>query len=280
MGSLDGKIALITGTGGGQGRAAAMLFARDGAIVCGCDIDERAALQTVAELRAAGYTMWSRQPVDLAQPEEAAAWVDAAASKFGRIDILYNNAGAVGPGTYFKDLTVEDWRRATSNMLDVVFYPTRYAWPELIATGAGVIVNTAAAGAAHRAYGDAPVVLGFTFKAAVIALTRQLAAEGAPFGLRANSLSPGQVRIPAYEAIYSDPDQYSARSGLVALGRPASPEEVARCALFLASDAASYVTGCDLVVDGGSSTIRPAQRVPGAASATSVPVRSEKEQLL
>jgi meso-butanediol dehydrogenase / (S,S)-butanediol dehydrogenase / diacetyl reductase len=260
MGVLDGKVALITGTGGGQGRAAALLFAREGAQVFGCDIDVASAETTVAQVHAAGYTMQSSQPVDLGDPDAAGRWVEAAVAHFGTIDILYNNAGAVGPGRYFHEMTIQHWQRGIRNMLDLVFYTTHFAWPYLIRTGSGVIINTAAAGAGHRGYGDLPVALGFTAKAAIIAFTRQLAAEGAPHGLRANSLSPGQVRIPAYEAIYSDPELHAKRSAQVALGRPGSPEEVAQCALFLASAASAYVTGADLVVDGGSSTIRPAPR--------------------
>jgi len=266
-GKLRGKVALISGTGGGQGRAAALLFAREGARVVGCDIDARRAEETVRCVQAIGCTMDTLHPVDLAEPEQARQWIEGAVDKFGRIDILYNNAGSAAGSAYIEDLDAETWRAGIRNMVDVVFFPSHFAWRHLMAGGGGAVINTAAAGAGSRGYADFPLVLGFSAKAAVIAMTRQMAAEGASYGIRVNAISPGQIRIPAYEPIYTDPELYAKRTALIALGRPGTPEEIAACALFLASDDASYVTGAELVVDGGSSTVRTGPRWQRVAEA-------------
>lgn len=259
MGKLDGKVALVSGTGGGQGRAAALLFAREGAHVVGCDLDVESAAETASLVRDAGWSMESVAPVDLANAVEAERWVSKAGERHGRIDVLYNNAGGAR-WRWVEELTPEDWAYGMRNMLDVVYYPTHFAWPYLIASGAGVIINTALAGATTQGFADHPNLIGRTAKAAVIAMTRQLAAEGARHGIRANSLSPGTILVPLNERIYEDPEARRKKEDSLALGRIGRSKEVAACALFLASDDSSYVTGADLVVDGGMSSIRTGPR--------------------
>jgi meso-butanediol dehydrogenase/(S,S)-butanediol dehydrogenase/diacetyl reductase len=126
MGRLDGKVALITGTAGGQGAAAARLFASEGATVMGCDLDAERAEAVAAEVRAGGGEMHSTAPVDLADPDAAKAWVEGAAERAGGIDVVYNNASAprVGP---FAELSWEDWRFTLHNELDLIFTVTSAA---------------------------------------------------------------------------------------------------------------------------------------------------------
>ena len=146
MGRLDGKVALITGTAGGQGAAAARLFAAEGATVVGCDLDAERARAVADEIAAGGGAMSVDAPVDLAEPDAAAAWVGRAVANAGGIDVLYNNASAprVGP---FEEMTWEDWRFTQRNELDLIFTVTSAAWPHLVARGGGVIINTASVSA-------------------------------------------------------------------------------------------------------------------------------------
>ena len=148
MGRLDGKVVLITGTAGGQGAAAARLFAQEGASVYGCDLDAERSEAVAHEIRAAGGEMQSTAPVDLADPVAAAEWVDGVAKLAGGIDVLYNNASAprVGP---FTEMSWDDWRFTLHNELDLIFTVTKAAWPHLIARGGGVVINTASV-SAHR----------------------------------------------------------------------------------------------------------------------------------
>jgi meso-butanediol dehydrogenase / (S,S)-butanediol dehydrogenase / diacetyl reductase len=245
---FDGKVALITGTGGGQGRAAALAFTAAGATVVGCDLDVASGEETVKLVEAAGGTMTASHPVDLGDPEAARAWVDSAADQHGRIDVVYNNASAARLGP-IDQLSVDDWRFTIRNELDLVFYVTKFAWPYLARQG-GVIVNVASI-AGLTASRKTPTAAHSATKGAVIALTRQLAAEGAPHGIRAVSISPGPVETPATAELFADPEIRGALSADSLAGRLGRPEDVVRTALFLASDDAAYITGTDVVVDGG-----------------------------
>jgi meso-butanediol dehydrogenase/(S,S)-butanediol dehydrogenase/diacetyl reductase len=136
MGRLDGKIALITGTGGEQGRSAALLFVREGAQVVGCDVNESAAAATLKLLRDAGGEMVSIAPVDLSLEASALRWVEDGVVAFGGIDVLYNNASAPRFGL-LDSMPVEDWHFTMRNELDIVYFVTRAAWPHLVARGGG-----------------------------------------------------------------------------------------------------------------------------------------------
>jgi meso-butanediol dehydrogenase/(S,S)-butanediol dehydrogenase/diacetyl reductase len=253
MGRLDNKVALITGTAGGQGAAAARLFAAEGATVAGCDLDAGRALAVADEIRAAGGEMHCTAPVDLAAPEAAAAWVNDAAQRCGGIDILYNNASAprVGP---FAQMTWDDWRFTLHNELDLIFTVTSAAWPHLIASS-GVIINTASV-AAHRGATFIEQTGHGAAKGGVLAMTRHLAASGAAHGIRANSISPGLIITPQIEPFLDEPG-HPVHEMLHShpLGRLGQSEDVARVALFLASPDAAYLNAVDIVVDGGQSLI-------------------------
>jgi meso-butanediol dehydrogenase / (S,S)-butanediol dehydrogenase / diacetyl reductase len=142
MSRLDGKIALISGTARGMGRAAALEFAARGAAVFGCDLDEKANAETVDLVTAAGGRMAALAPVDLSGAKGARAWVDAAVAEFGGADILYNNASALRNGA-LEELSDDDWHFTIRNELDIVWYSVRAAWPELVRCGGGAIINVA-----------------------------------------------------------------------------------------------------------------------------------------
>lgn len=249
---LAGKTALITGTAGGQGRAAAMLFTAHGARVVGCDIDVAGARETVELVRAAGGTMDSQQPVDLSERAQVEAWIAWAAQTCGGgFDVLYNNASAPKMNP-FAQLTPDEWAFTLRNELDIVFHACQAAWPYL-RERRGNIINTASAMAlVTRGEGYAAHVAA---KAGVLALTRQLAYEGGPLGIRVNALSTGLVESPITLRWLHDPAKRREREKWYPLGRLGKPEDVAYAALYLASDEASWVTGSNFVIDGGTSTI-------------------------
>lgn len=249
-GRLAGKVALISGTGGGQGRAAALRFAAEGAIVVGCDLSAGGQCETMAQVRAAGGTMTGPEgPTDLASASGAGRWIADAVAEHGRIDILYNNASAARFAPIDR-MTDEDWHFTLRNELDIVFFSTRAAWPHLTRPG-GVVINVGSTAGWAGSPGAGTLAHNAT-KGAVIAMTRQLAIEGAPLGIRAVSLSPGFVRTPGTAAFLENPDIRAKLTARIPLGRPGEPEEIVAAAVFLASDEASFLTGTDLVVDGGS----------------------------
>ncbi|HKC80923.1 MAG TPA: SDR family NAD(P)-dependent oxidoreductase [Gemmatimonadaceae bacterium] len=225
---LSGKVCIITGTGGSIGREAARTFAREGALVVGCDLTVDAAQATMEMVRSAEGTMVSLQPCHLTRPADCQALVDFAVGTFGRIDVLFNNA-AMAYFNWIEDITDEEWDRDRREEVDLVFYLTRAAWPHLKASH-GVIVNTGSLNGL-LSFKTLPSLAHTTAKAGVIAMTRQLAMEGRE-----------QLK---------DPEWAASMLGKTLLGRLGRPEEVADVALFLASNESSYVTGTDIVVDGG-----------------------------
>lgn len=248
MQRLTGKVALITGTGGGQGRVAALRFAREGAIVVGCDLNAEAQRETEALLVAEGLQMTGTAGVDLGDPAQAQAWVDAAVARHGRIDVLYNNASAARFGAV-SEMSVEDWRYTMRNEVDLIFYTTKYAWPHLAVQG-GVIINISSV-AAWGGSKIAGITAHAAAKGAVVAMTRQLAVEGAAVGIRAVSISPGFIATSGTSEFLKNPAMRAALIDGVLLDRPGESEEVVATALFLASSEASFITGTDIVVDGG-----------------------------
>ena len=254
-GRVAGKIVLITGTAGGQGRAAAMLFAEQGATVVGADIDASGAAETVELVRSAGGRMTSVHPLDLTDERSTANWVEHAVGQHGRIDVLYNNAAA----TRFAPLehvSYSEWSFVLRHEVDLVFLATKHAWPHLRIRGGAVVLVGSTAGFTGSMTNAR--VAHTAAKGAVVALTRQLAAEGAPHRIRVNCVSPGMIATPATARDLLAPDHpMRTIAGQIPLGRVGTADEVARCALFLASDEASYVTGAHLVVDGGWSAVLP-----------------------
>jgi NAD(P)-dependent dehydrogenase (short-subunit alcohol dehydrogenase family) len=253
-GKLDGKIALITGVGGGQGREAVLRFAAEGAAVVGCDIDGTAAEDTLAAVREMGYHAdIDVRGIDLGDPEQARRWVQAAHERHGRIEVLYNNASAAKFGS-IAELSVEDWYFTIRNELDLVFFVTKYAWPILVRSGGGTVINVAsvAGWTGNRAV---PFVAHMAAKGGVIAMTRQLAAEGGPVGIRAVSISPGTIVTPGTAEVLAKPEVRDALVSQSLIPRLGQPADVVALAVFLASDEAGYITGSDFVVDGGLTAV-------------------------
>ena len=250
-GRLDDKVALITGTGGGQGRAAALLFSQEGATVIGCDLNEKGALETAEMVKASGKEMLSMQPVDLGDGDNVRQWIDFAMKNCGRIDILYNNASApkfapVG------EMTWDEWQFTVRNELDLIYWTCHHAWPHLKQSSNGVIVNIASiAGIVATDVELSPNFAHSATKGGVIAITRQLALEGAAYGIRANVISPGVIVSPATEAAFQNDDLRNTLLQMVPLRRLGTVDDVAKVALFLASYDSSYITGVNIVVDGG-----------------------------
>jgi meso-butanediol dehydrogenase/(S,S)-butanediol dehydrogenase/diacetyl reductase len=249
---LDGKVALITGTGGGQGRAAALRFVAEGALVVGCDLYAEGSEETVRLVAAAGGEMTAMAPVDLGDPEQAEAWIEQSAAVHGRIDVLYNNAGGGRHGP-IDTISIDDWRFTMRNEVDLVFFATKFAWPYL-RQSRGVVIST---GSVAGHVGLQHLVPHCTGKGAVVAMSRAFAAEGAADGIRAMSISPGPISSPVTADIMQDDDRMRAWAATTALNRVGTIDEVAALATFLASDEAAYMTGCDITIDGGKVGTRP-----------------------
>jgi meso-butanediol dehydrogenase / (S,S)-butanediol dehydrogenase / diacetyl reductase len=250
----DGKVVLISGTAGGQGRAAALAFAREGALVVGCDIKAEAAQETVDLVRAAGGRMTSVHPVDLTDPAAVQTWIDAALAENGRIDVLYNNAASLRGRSSFAETTLEEWEDCLRLELTIVFLATKAVWPHMMAARRGVILNTASM-SGHIEPMPIPAPVHGVAKAGILAFTRMLAAEGAPYGIRSVSMSPGLIRTPVTENMFSGPlDRRHIGTEIVRKtpsGRAGASEDVAELAVFLASDRAAYINATDVRVDGG-----------------------------
>jgi NAD(P)-dependent dehydrogenase (short-subunit alcohol dehydrogenase family) len=254
MSRLEGKRALISGTGGGIGRAAALLCAREGAHVVGCDLNPETSAETVELVRAGGGRMDAIAPVDLATEEGAGRWVREAVALTGGIDVLVNNASAIRFGP-IDALSFADWSFTIRHELDIVFLVTRAAWPHLVAGGGGSIVNVASITASRGAF-FMPQNAHGAAKGGVLALTYQLVVEGGPHGIRVNAVSPAMTETPHTAPLLADPDGPAASiAARVPLGRWGQPEDVAHAIVFLSSDEARHVSGANIPVDGGAAVV-------------------------
>jgi len=249
---LAGKVALVTGAGNGIGRGCALMCARHGAQVMGSDLDARAAGETQALAAKEGLALSSVQPIDITAPGDVERMVQSTLKQFGRLDILIN-AGAWGAFEWIEKMDYEGhWRRTLAAELDSVFLVCKAAWPHLKASGAASIINFASANA-HVALQGSPALAHCAGKGAVLAMTRQLAMEGAPHNVRANTISPALVVTAATRPVIEGNAQIreAARAKMM-IRRFGQPEDIAWAAVYLASEEASWVTGADFPIDGGA----------------------------
>jgi NAD(P)-dependent dehydrogenase (short-subunit alcohol dehydrogenase family) len=248
MGEFDGQVALVTGAASGIGRASARLFAEAGAKVVVADIDLPMAEETAALVTAAGGEAVAVE-VDVADAASVKAMVDTTIERFGRLDIAHNNAGIMGAGADIIDMDDAVWQRGIDVMLTGVFLCMKHEIPHMIGQGKGAVINTSSGAGLIGFPGQANYVAA---KHGVIGLTRSAALEYITRGVRINAICPGTARSRMVDEWMDGSAEAEAEvAALHPIGRIAESEEIARAALWLASDASSFVVGVALPVDGG-----------------------------
>lgn len=247
---LKGKVCIITGTGGGMGRAAAILFAKEGARVVGCDINAQNAEATLDTVRSAGGQMVSLHPCDMSVRSDVDSLMDFTIRSYGRIDVLYNNASMAHFG-WLPDMTYERWSKTLREELDVVFHGCQAVFPHMLKAGGGSIINVGST-SGKIAYEVLPALAHTAAKGGVIAMTKQIAMEGGKHAIRCNTISPGLVLTNQTREFINMPEWFAPMKAKLMLGRVGLPEDIAPLALYLASEESTWVTGADFAIDGGT----------------------------
>lgn len=247
---LKGKVAIITGSGSGMGRLASVLFAEEGARVVVNDVVAQAGQETAAEIRDRGGEAFFHQ-ADVAREAEVAALVETATNTYGRLDVLYNNAGIfLQDDTSVVDTPEAVWDRVQSVNLKSMFLTSKYAVPPMVAAGGGSIINIASFVALVGC--TVPQDAYTASKGGVIALTKSLAVQYGRHGIRANAICPGPIETPMLTSwLLANPEARQVRLNRIPLARFGRPEDIVYLAMYLASDESSWTTGAVLVVDGG-----------------------------
>ncbi len=249
MGRLDGKVALITGGASGMGKVASHLFAQEGAKVVLTDVADEAGEAVAAAIRDGGAQA-AYVHADVSRASDAEAMVRFAVDTFGGLTVLYNNAGVFPERDGSVTETPEEvWDLTIGINLKGVYLGCRYGIPAIIGSGGGSIVNVASFVALMGA--ATPQIAYTASKGGVLSMTREIAVEFARRGVRANALCPGPIETPLLQELLADPARRQRRLVHIPMGRFGQAEEIAKAALFLASDESSYMTGAALVVDGG-----------------------------
>ena len=252
MGPLEGKAAIITGAATGIGRATAILFARAGARLTLADLRKDELEKAVAAVRAAGGDA-SAVVADLARPDDCEKVVTGALAVAGRLDVVFNNAG-VGTmvvGGTVETIELDKWDLALDVNVRAMYLVSRAALPALRRAGGGSIINTSSVSAFRGSTGR-PSQAYAASKGAVLALTRAMAASYGRDRVRVNAICPGTIRTRLTADIIERVEREAAEGRQIPLGRVGEPEDIARCALFLASDDSSWISGTEIVVDGGA----------------------------
>jgi len=252
MGPLEGKAAIITGAATGIGRATAILFARAGARLTLADLRKDELEKAVAAVRAAGGDA-SAVVADLARPDDCEKVVTGALAVAGRLDVVFNNAG-VGTmvvGGTVETIELDKWDLALDVNVRAMYLVSRAALPALRRAGGGSIINTSSVSAFRGSTGR-PSHAYAASKGAVLALTRAMAASYGRDRVRVNAICPGTIRTRLTADIIERVEREAAEGRQIPLGRVGEPEDIARCALFLASDDSSWISGTEIVVDGGA----------------------------
>jgi NAD(P)-dependent dehydrogenase (short-subunit alcohol dehydrogenase family) len=249
---LSGKVSIITGAGGGMGRVAALRFGAEGSKVVVADSNEAAAGETAAQIVAAGGEAVPVR-VDVSLEPDAKRMADLAVERFGRIDVLYNNAGIMPEADHsVVDTPVEAWDQVMAVNVRGVYLACKHAIPRMIENGSGSIINVSSFVALLGC--SVPQDAYTASKGAVLALTRSLAVQFAPRGIRTNAILPGPVETPLLmDWLVKDEQARRIRLGRNPTGRFGKPDEVVALAVYLASDESAWTNGASLVIDGGIS---------------------------
>jgi NAD(P)-dependent dehydrogenase (short-subunit alcohol dehydrogenase family) len=244
---LTDKIALITGAGSGIGRATAKIFASEGAQIAAVDIVESAAAATAADINTAGGKAIALS-CDMSRSSDVQATVAAVVERLGAPNVLFNNAGIEGKSAFLAEMDEESFDKVIAVNLRGVFLGMKYVLPHMVRCNGGSIINTASVAAMVAVRG---AVAYCAAKAAVVAMTRVAALEYARYNIRVNCICPGVIETEMMRRIADGEMTPQAIRRISRLGRTGKPEEIARMALFLASDESSFATGAPFVVDGG-----------------------------
>ncbi|GAA4663626.1 SDR family NAD(P)-dependent oxidoreductase [Frondihabitans cladoniiphilus] len=244
---LTGKSLIVTGGGSGMGLEASLLLASRGAKVTVVDLAEENGRKTVARITEAGGTAQFVK-ADITNEDDAAAMVEAAVTAYGGLDGAFNNAGIIGAGGKISDYSLADWNKTLTINLTGAFVSLRAELRYMEKQGYGSIVNTAST-AGLIAYPNLPAYVAS--KHGVVGLTKQVAVDYAPLGIRVNAILPGSTMTPLAEESFADPELKAKAESAQPIGRLGQPEEIAEMAAWLLSDASSFVVGGIFTVDGG-----------------------------